>query len=583
MVHLWFSPIQTLGNGWWSSHNKWSEPLRALGVLEAWKIGLWDARWFPTFDHGYGYPFLSFYAPLFHWLSGVWLLLLGSSGRAVRANFASWLLVGTAGMYLAGEAFWSFATAGRSRLLRPGLVCAIGWLMSPYLLCDVYVRADGAEFAALQILPWIVWAGVRLLGPGHPWTRRDWSTWLCFEALAATGILTHNFFALVIVALAVVMVPLVMALRLCAGPRPEGRLAGLGVRSAAWLGGVAWALLLTAFFWLPALLEMKFTRVGVLREGDFNYSVHFLTWENLTRIRFWGFGLSKPGPDDGMPLHLGWASLAALVSVGAAWVVMAIPARRDRRVLAATTAAAVATLAAVAMTMEVSAGVWSRVTILQFAQFPWRLLGVATVGVCLLLPSAAIALRARSPWWTVVAAGALYAVSLEDYAKIARTLPITPEAIYAHWRELPILTADLDEYGPIWRPTDRPPSWASGTILGGEGLSATDVRSNGIDLTAALDNRTGMDQPVVVAFNYFPGWRAMLRGREAELPLSPDPGSGFIRVDAVPPGTSEVELRFGDTPTRRYCKLLSAGAGLGWLAAWPALGWATWGRRRGSR
>jgi hypothetical protein len=54
-------------------------------------------------------------------------------------------------------------------------------------------------------------------------------------------------------------------------------------------------------------------------------------------------------------------------------------------------------------------------------------------------------------------------------------------------------------------------------------------------------------------------------------------------VDAVPPGTSEVELRFGDTPTRRYCKLLSAGAGLGWLAAWPALGWATWGRRRGSR
>jgi len=63
LVLVWFRPILTLHGGWWKPHTWVEEPLRALGVVEAWRCGSWDARWFPGFDYGYGYPFLSYYAP----------------------------------------------------------------------------------------------------------------------------------------------------------------------------------------------------------------------------------------------------------------------------------------------------------------------------------------------------------------------------------------------------------------------------------------------------------------------------------------------------------------------------------------
>jgi hypothetical protein len=570
MALVWLSPMM---RGWWSSHTMWYDPLRALGVVDAWRGGLLDARWFPRFDYGYGYPFLSFYAPLFHWLSGAWLLILGSATRAVRVNYACWLVFGTAGAYRVGEAFWRYVTRGAATALRPGLWCAIGWLASPYLLCDAYVRGDGAEFAAIQTLPWTVWAGLRVLAPRTAWNHSDSRAMLAGVAITTAGILAHNFLGMVVVGIAVMMVPFVLVLR--SAESETTRRAGFGRRSAVWLGGVVWALGLTAFFWLPALLEMKFTHISKLREGYFNYANHFLEWSNLVHIRFWGFGASVPGPADEMPLHLGWVSLAALGSAVLGLVGSARGRRRDRAVLTATAALVLTSLLFVVLTTSLTAWLWSRLPLLQFAQFPWRLFGPATLGIVLLLPAGLVAARPRPHAAVVglglVAAAAVFFVSARDYIQVRGTLTEDAESVAARWRHDRILTVESDEYGPMWRTSNRLVWMPAGTVLAGKSLGAEAVGSNGISWSLVVDNRAQVEQALVVALNYFPGWQARRRPSGASLTLSPEPGTGFIRIGGIPPGHSEIELRLGDTPVRRAAKLFSIAAALAWLLAWISL------------
>jgi hypothetical protein len=54
---------------------------------------------------------------------------------------------------------------------------------------------------------------------------------------------------------------------------------------------------------------------------------------------------------------------------------------------------------------------------------------------------------------------------------------------------------------------------------------------------------------------YFPGWRAWIDGEEAELAAEPKTGRMTF---SVPQGEHGVTLRFGDTPLRRWAKILSA-------------------------
>ena len=57
--------------GWIQTHEGLSYPMRLVEVARCWADGHWSARWFPDFYAGQGFPFLSFYAPLFFVLAGL--------------------------------------------------------------------------------------------------------------------------------------------------------------------------------------------------------------------------------------------------------------------------------------------------------------------------------------------------------------------------------------------------------------------------------------------------------------------------------------------------------------------------------
>jgi hypothetical protein len=572
MVAIWFSPILRLSGGWWDSHTLWADPLRALGVVEAWRCGLWDARWFPGFDFGYGYPFLSYYAPLFHWLSGLWVLILSSPSVAVRANLFCWLVFGTVGIYLAGERVWDFLSNGRAAPFRPGLICAAGWLMSPYLMCQVFVRGALPEFASSQTVPWIVWVAFGILGRPGAWHRRDSRELLLMVLFISAGILTHNFFGMCIVAIAVGLMPIVLLVR-AFGHREPGEMKSVVVRSIGWAIGLAWALLATVFYWLPALRESRFVRVGILKEMSYTYFNHYLYLSNLLNVSYWNFGVSLRGPNDEMPLHLGFVSLLATASTLIALLLPAIsPKRRDGKLAAGIVTLVLATAIGILLTTSLSGFLWDRFSLLQFAQFPWRLLAVPTVGVCLLLPAAVVAANPARHRLAVAAMLLVVAVcfgaSHHFYAGIKAKIPRTEDLDPKNWPNHQILTADLDEYGPIWREKDRRLKWSPGFLIGSEQIEVLSANARLIALEASIRNKSNQPRPIVVAWNYFPGWQARIEPGNKPLPIAPGPSTGLILIEDIPPGHSRLRVWFGDTPLRRWCKIVSGVAWLVWLGSW---------------
>lgn len=572
MLLVWVWPILWVPGGWWDAHSKWSDLLRGLGVVEAWRCGLWDARWFPGFDYGYGYPFLSYYAPLFCWLSGLWILVVTSPTVALRVNLISWLVFGTAGMYMAGERLWDFLTHGRAARLRPGLMCAMGWLMSPYLLCNAFVRGALAEFASCQTAPWVIWAACGILGRESAWDRRDSRELLLLVLFLSLGILAHNFFGMCMFGIGVALLPLVLAVKWFGSESREGERNTNGIRSVAWIAGLGWALLTTVFYWLPALWESEFVRLDRLIEPDYSYLNHFLYAGNLTNIFYWGYGVSGRGPHDEMPLHLGLVGVVGLASAVLAIVIAASSRkRRDSRLLAGIGAIVLMTAAGLLLTTSLGRFVWDRIPPLRFAQFPWRLLNIPTIGICLLLPAAVV--TANPTRHRPAMAGAIvvlvvcFAVSEHFYGHIRGPYPMNEEHKPENWEKTQILTADMDEYGPLWRDRYRPPQWPRGSLLKNDQVEVMHFENRRVDLRATVNNRADKPQPLVVALNYFPGWQGRVEPGNAPLTLSPGPATAFILIENVPPAESTIHIWFGDTPIRRTCKIMSGIAWLVWIGA----------------
>jgi len=578
MLVIWFSPILRLAGGWWWSHTRLDDPFRGLGVVEAWRCGLLDARWFPTFDYRYGYPFLSFYAPLFHWMSGAWILLLSSACVAVRVNLFCWLVFGTVGMYLAGERVWGFLTHGKAATFYPGLICAVGWLMSPYPMCNVLVRGALPEFASSQTLPWILWAAFGLLGREGRWSRRDSGEWLLLVLFVSTGILTHNFLGLCVLGIAVAVAPLVLVLKRFGRRETPGEESFTAIRAGGWALALGVALTATIFYWLPAMSESRWVHLDSMKGLGYEHSAHYLYLSNLLQFYYWEFGISIKGGGDPMPLHLGFAGLVAF---GSAFYAMALlctmgkKARRDR-LLAGIVGLTLATILGILLSTPLSAFLWDHFPPLQFAQFPWRTLSIPTVGVCLMLPATLIAAKPVHHHREAVT-GALillvvyFAASHHFYGDIYDRLPFDQDFERKNWDRRQILTADLDEYGPIWRDRFRLPKWPAGVPLANDQLEILRCNNRWTALTASVRNKSDQPQPLVIALNYYPAWQGRLEPGGQPLALSPDAATGFIAINGVPPGDSTIHVWFGNTPVRRTCKLVSLVAWLLWGAGWIAL------------
>src|SRR5690606_3657867 len=169
-------------------------------------------------------------------------------------------------------------------------------------------------------------------------------------------------------------------------------------RLGLWVAAVCVALAATMFFWLPSLKEGEFVRTDTVVVEYFHYGHHFVEMGNLVMLNYWDWGGSSGGLRDNMPLHLGYISILGIVSaVIALGIGLFARIERRRAYLGGFLILFAATMIGLLFTMNASRFVWERIPLLQYAQFPWRLLTVPSLGIALLIPAPLIALSQLAP------------------------------------------------------------------------------------------------------------------------------------------------------------------------------------------
>ena len=501
---------------------------------------LWP-RYSSGLVYGYGAPLFNYFPPLSYY-PATWLRLLGFDyAGSWLLSMALYTLAAAAGMYTLGR-HWTGSRIG-------GWLAALAYVYAPYFLFDSVTRGTSPEVAALAALPVVLYGFTCLANYGR---RRDF----LLAALAfALFIPLHTLITLhgaVLLALYCLFLSWRAADQRAALPR-------------LMLAGAA-ALLLTAFYWLPALLETDAIKLDLITD-------QLGAIEVLRNLRPLSESLAPPQRADPTQLNqaasisLGWAQIALALS-GVALCLK----RRNRRFRALLLFSGALTLLLIFMNTPASAALWETLPLIGYTQFPWRLLGLASltlalmagIGAWLLLDSiaaptwrlgaiagvTALLMLSALPWTFTAFHDSFEARNIGDMQVFERESGQLALSSYAEY--LP-LRADADHLDPQLL-IDR---FASGAPIArltpSDTLEIKAQRWTGTSAELRLDS--SRQQTLEFDWLYWAGWRAAIDGREIDVfPSSP---AGLVALD-LPGGQFDLRIALEATPVQTSGMALSA-------------------------
>jgi len=244
---------------------------RVQQLVAALSSGHFPVRWMPDANYGFGYPFYNYYAPLSIYIAAAFRLTGFSFIWSIQLAQLLGFLVGAGGMFLLGRRWlgnkWS------------ALLASAAYTLAPFHMVNIYVRGDSlAEFWAMAFYPWVLLAADNLVGAVRddayvPSGRSSKPVSAALVLGLAYGVLllTHNISALI-------FTPFLLLFFVFAfWPVKKEVLSGKTiVKVSAWATGALFlGLVLSAWFWLPALAESDLVQLEPVTEGYFHFSNHF--------------------------------------------------------------------------------------------------------------------------------------------------------------------------------------------------------------------------------------------------------------------------------------------------------------------
>ncbi|MDO8451417.1 MAG: hypothetical protein Q7S76_00945, partial [bacterium] len=385
---------------------------------------------------------------------------------------------------------------------------------------------------AIAFLPLLVAGIVKM---GFPKERR---TGFLAAVLGYTGIiLSHTISGYI----ATIFLLLYLVLHFVCSPNDR---ASLGLRSSM----MAVSLLLTSFFWLPAMFEMHYTNVSGQIGSTASFFDHFVCpaqlWDSL-----WEFGGSISGCIDGMSFKLGKLHV---LFVGLSLLFGIFGYIRAREIVFFRLA--LTSLGISLLFMNGASRIfWQAIPGFAFIQYPWRFLSLSAFGISVLASLVISSLRS-----TIVRRGSalivLFAIVVL-YAKLfvpQYTYDTRPETFAddsSFWYDVSKIS---DEYLPseIPRPNDIR-EVRRGTIQTTKQPKYLELEEDTeTSIIVRIDAETELDIFVWRAF--IPGWRFWVDGREVQPKLS----YGFPNFTLLP-GYHTLEAKFMNTPVRTAGNALS--------------------------
>ncbi len=531
--------------------------MRAAEMIQAWQEGVFIPRWAADLGNGYGLPLFVYAPPLPYYL----MALFHTLGLPLELAFKGTLLLAVA--------IACFGAYQMNRVLLgqwAGAVGAAAYLYAPILLRELFIQGNIAQLLAWVFVPWACYGIIQLF-------RRVRLRDGLIVALAVMGtMLSHN-------AAALLMAGTVAGISLILWLLTRRWRVLLATMASSLLG-----LALSAWFWLPALLEGQYVQLGRIVASDFR--PRFIALAELIAL--------SPRLDTGainsfFPLTLGaiqvWLAFVGMVLLGSLGLVWLSKRQSvDPLFLGSALFFSLLSLFCAFMATAWSEPIWRVLPFLNLFEWPFRWHGFTVVGLSWLCAFAVFAVTGYLRRWpTQIGANGLGALALllligsalvNLYPKLLPlgTFKSAPaDVVRFETRSNAIGTTSLGEFNPIWvnnpladlptpdhyrrhRPANRLPSHLPSGGHGTVELASTHTHQFRLDLPSPIT--------LTLDLLYFPGWQATVDG--APVSIAPHPGSGLLDV-ALPAGVHTLRVDFGETPLRGWADLIS-------LVAWLGLG-----------
>ncbi|MEE8402786.1 MAG: 6-pyruvoyl-tetrahydropterin synthase-related protein [Candidatus Hydrothermarchaeaceae archaeon] len=457
-----------------ASHDMLAPVYRLLELDTCIKDRVAFARWFPDMYGGRGGPFFNYYSPFSYYVAEVFHLAGLGYVNSVKACYLLSFVLSGVFMHL-------FAKDKVGRY--PAVLAGVLYMYAPYHLYDVYVRGDLAESFAFVFFPLVLYSidrGRVVLG----------------AVSYALLILTHNISALLFTGFLFFYVTLF---------RRE-----LSLKKV--LPALLFGLLLSAFYWIPALFEKHM--VNIENVLIFAPEESFLgVYDTLNKI-------------GSMPLLL---ALSALV----------ISKERRTRIFG------VIFFGLIFLMTPYSAFFWN-LPLAAYVQFPWRLLALAALVVSLL---GGIAASGRSRRTVLILS---FLVVLSSFSFIGYSEHITVSSQDITRQELKNLNTGLTyghEYLPKGARILNSVVENDVELVSGHGLlETTEKGCKSLAFEYAGDGAIAR-----VNTYYFPGWTVYIDGKRT-VPRIDEAGQMLL---SIPEGRHKILLKFEDTAVRKVSVALS--------------------------
>jgi len=493
--------------------------------------GQFPPRWAPDMSFNYGYPLFNFYYPLPFYLGALFHFICKTS------LIWSLKLVFLLSVPLSGIVFYFLLRKFfRQQASFSG---AILYMFTPYRAVDLYVRGAVGEMWAFVLIPLVFLAFWNLMEKARKQN-------LVFAALSLAGlILAHNLTAIIIVPILITFC-LVFS---CLKDKP--------LRSMIWsIGGVLGGLSISAFYWLPAILEKKYIQSGT----PFNPFDHFPFIKQLI-LPSWGYGASVWGPNDQMSFQVGVVNLLVLV-LSIAFIFIARKKMNKEKIFLGIFILVLFGGSLFLMNIR-SWFIWKAFPLGSYIQFPWRLLMLTTFSTAF-LTGYLETLKNKTAARTLLVLVPFLAILLTfNYFRPAKIMEVNDDYYLNRFfinrlsaGERSDLSRDYLNYSEDYLPLTiwtkkRPDSLPKEKIAIEPGVINYQAIS---PIKYLAEAKTS--EPARVYFHnyYFPGWVATIGGRPAQIDINDPHGNMVVEV---PAGTHQVLFVFAETPIRKAGNWLS--------------------------
>jgi hypothetical protein len=292
------------------------------------------------------------------------------------------------------------------------------------------------------------------------------------------------------------------------------------------------------FFWLPALVEKSLVPIDA--SSLLSESIH--QFPTISQLLFspYMFGYSYPSPVDSLSFSLGLCSVLTVVALVIGMLTRRFkPSRFQVAVL-------LLYVGSVLLMLSQSAFLWRWIPVLQYLQFPWRLLFLTSLFGAYLAATLFTQLHGKYRWFVVVA---LFIAVIGMAHKRVDNFIHKDDPYYYSYSQ----TSTVQDENKPKTFTMPPGDLAPQTPLFEFETKADVIVWNGTNHEYTADSNT--TQRVVESTAYFPGWQTKIDGKSVTIKY--EEASGRIAYQ-FPEGKHHVKTTFTQfTPARLVGNALS--------------------------